>query len=428
MTMPMIQIKYILLLMFCLELKFTSGETISNVQNVLDDFFSPSVYNKEIRGIKDQTKTLEVNLSFSLMYIKGLDEIEEKIDLFGVLFLNWNDERLVWDPEMYNGTNKVYMTAEKVWHPEVTLENPTTSRNYFGDLRRLKSFHKSDGEASLVIGDMFECSCSIDLKSFPWDKQKCTIAFIVWGYVASDVKLVGAQNEIDLQGYQSNGIWALLSTKVYSKSHNIKSILVFEMVLQRRAMFFIVNILLPISTLSVLQLFVFIVPIDSGERISFSLTVLLSISVYMTLISDNLPPGAESVASMCYLLVFIMIESACICLFNICSVALYHRRIENHEICVFWCKFVHVLGTTKRCRRPGENRIKSDVPDKEADCDDEGTMRQNTQISENSREMPLSWRDISKTFDRVTAIFMTLILCFSYLMYAYHVTAGLYSD
>jgi hypothetical protein len=239
---------------------------------------------------------------------------------------------------------------------------------------------------------------------------------------------VGAQNEIDLQGYQSNGIWALLSTKVYSKSHNIKSILVFEMVLQRRAMFFIVNILLPISTLSVLQLFVFIVPIDSGERISFSLTVLLSISVYMTLISDNLPPGAESVASMCYLLVFIMIESACICLFNICSVALYHRRIENHEICVFWCKFVHVLGTRKRCRRPGENRIKSDVPDKEVDCDDEGSMRQNTQISDNSREMPLSWRDISKTFDRVTAIFMTLILCFSYLMYAYHVTAGLYSD
>jgi hypothetical protein len=107
MTMPMIQIKYIMLLMFCLELKFTSGETISNVQNVLEDYFSPSVYNKEIRGIKDQTKALEVNLSFSLMYIKGLDEIEEKIDLFGVLFLNWNDERLVWNPEMYNGTNKV---------------------------------------------------------------------------------------------------------------------------------------------------------------------------------------------------------------------------------------------------------------------------------------------------------------------------------
>jgi hypothetical protein len=121
-------------------------------------------------------------------------------------------------------------------------------------------------------------------------------------------------------------------------------------------------------------------------------------------------------------------QNACICLFNICSVVLYQRRIENQDLCVFWCRFVHVLGTAKRYRRLGENRIKSDVSDKETDCDDDGSMRQNMHVSGNIREKAMSWRDISKTFGRVTATFMTLILCFSFLMYANHVTISLYSD
>lgn len=272
---------------------------------------------------------------------------------------------------------------------------------------------------------MFKCTCSIDLTSFPWDRQTCAITFVVWGYVASEVKLVGAQTEIDLEVYQSNRIWTLSSTKVYSKPHPMKSLLTFEMVLHRRPMFFVVNILLPITTLSVLQLFVFIVPIDSGERISFSLTVLLSLSVYMTLISDNLPPGAESMASMCYLLVCIMVESAFTCLCNIISVALYYRYLENVKLCSFWYWFVKIFCKRQYCTRQGKVQvdIKSDVCENEMGIDNDDRVN-NTHTSQNIKENPITWKDVSKAFDRAIAILMTLLLAFTYFMYGYYVITG----
>ncbi|XP_045199185.2 acetylcholine receptor subunit delta-like [Mercenaria mercenaria] len=416
-------ITIIFALLICIFSKLVNGVSITDIENVLETFFSPANYNREIRGKLDQSQTLDVNLSFALKNIKKLDEIEETIEVFATLFLAWKDERLIWNPNAYNGTDRVYITADKIWRPEITLENPSTSHNFYGDITRILSFHKSNGVASLILGDIFKCGCSIDLTSFPWDKQKCALVFLVWGYSAKEVELVAAKDTIDLQGYQSNGVWTLLSTKVYSKRHPQKSLLVFEVVLQRRPVFFVVNILIPIMTLSVLELFVFIIPIDSGERISFSLTVLLSIAVYMTLISDNLPPRAEIMAAICYLLVFILIQSAFICLLNIVSVALYLQDIEKHQISTFWRIFVHIFGRANSCRRPRKIDKKPNISDENDDAGDEGSF-QNIQTSEMREESAISWKEVSKTFDRVVTIFMGLLLCFGFGMYAYHVITG----
>lgn len=48
---------------------------------------------------------------------------------------------------------QVYMAADKVWRPEVTLVNPSTAHNFFGDITRLLSFHTYNGEASFIIGN-----------------------------------------------------------------------------------------------------------------------------------------------------------------------------------------------------------------------------------------------------------------------------------
>ena len=85
-----------------------NGESIKDVGNVLEDVFNSKDYHKEIRGKLDQTQHIDVNVGFSLQYIKHIDEIEETFEAFGVLFLLWTDERLIWDPKNYNGTNKVF--------------------------------------------------------------------------------------------------------------------------------------------------------------------------------------------------------------------------------------------------------------------------------------------------------------------------------
>jgi hypothetical protein len=54
-------------------------------------------------------------------------------------------------------------------------------------------------------------------------------------------------------------------------------------------MFHVINTLFPVALMAVLIAMVFKLSVDSGEKIGFSLTVLLAYAVYLTMISDNIP-------------------------------------------------------------------------------------------------------------------------------------------
>ena len=47
--------------------------------------------------------------------------------------------------------------------------------------------------------------------------------------------------------------------------------------------------MLPIILSSILVTLVFLVPVESGEKLSYILTVLLTIAVFLTIIGDTLP-------------------------------------------------------------------------------------------------------------------------------------------
>jgi len=54
--------------------------------------------------------------------------------------------------------------------------------------------------------------------------------------------------------------------------------------------------MMPVLLLSVLNLFTFAIPCDSGERISYSITVWLSFAVFLTVITANLPQSSNSIS------------------------------------------------------------------------------------------------------------------------------------
>ncbi len=60
-------------------------------------------------------------------------------------------------------------------------------------------------------------------------------------------------------------------------------------------MFYTINILTPCLTMSLLALLVFYLPPDSGEKVSLGITVLLSFSVFLLLVAENVPKTSEFV-------------------------------------------------------------------------------------------------------------------------------------
>ena len=148
-------------------------------------------------------------------------------------------------------------------------------------------------------------SCESDTTYYPMDYQACTIMVTTWAYTKDEIKLqFDTTTPVELDDYTPNGEWTLLEafgTKEQEKTRKGKtfSSVTFEINLQRRPMFHVLNTMFPVAFMAVLIPMVFKLPPDSGEKIGYSLTVLLAYAVYLTLISDNIPSTSVTVCYLC---------------------------------------------------------------------------------------------------------------------------------
>ena len=63
----------------------------------------------------------------------------------------------------------------------------------------------------------------------------------------------------------------------------------FTLVLKRRPLYYLFNIIIPTVLLATLSAVTFVVPVDSGEKISFGIAILLAFSMFMLILQDNTP-------------------------------------------------------------------------------------------------------------------------------------------
>jgi hypothetical protein len=68
---------------------------------------------------------------------------------------------------------------------------------------------------------------------------------------------------------------------------------VFTLVLTRKPIFYLFYLMLPFFVISVLNCFVFLIPPEEQEKIAFSLSILLSLCVYMMMMTSITPPKAQ---------------------------------------------------------------------------------------------------------------------------------------
>ena len=67
------------------------------------------------------------------------------------------------------------------------------------------------------------------------------------------------------------------------------------MLLKRKARYTVVNVITPIILLFVMDLLVFWLPPESGEKVSLGITVLLSFSVFLLVVDERLPRTSDTV-------------------------------------------------------------------------------------------------------------------------------------
>ncbi|XP_052268515.1 neuronal acetylcholine receptor subunit alpha-6-like [Dreissena polymorpha] len=141
------------------------------------------------------------------------------------------------------------------------------------------------------------------------------------------VQLSTKEVEVDTT-FSENPMWELFDTKAKSEPLGHYSQVSFSFKLRRRPAYVFVNVVLPIMFLSVLNLLVFLLVPESGERVAYCITVLLSIAVIMTIVSAMLPRTSKPVPIVSYKLIVDMVISAAITVVVIFNLRTYSRDPE----------------------------------------------------------------------------------------------------
>ena len=84
-----------------------NSQTPVQVKSLVDNLLSN--YDKRIRPVEDQTLPVTLDVSFSLISIIGVDEVNEKLETSGYLTILWNDSLLRWDPASNNGISTIFL-------------------------------------------------------------------------------------------------------------------------------------------------------------------------------------------------------------------------------------------------------------------------------------------------------------------------------
>jgi len=118
------------------------------------------------------------------------------------------------------------------------------------------------------------------------------------------VDVVNRSASVDLDNYVFNGEWELLTIGVrrneivYACCVEPYPDVTFTIVIRRRTLYYLFNVIFPCLWLTVLSLVGFWLPPDSGEKITLGITVLLAFSVFMLMIAENMPATSEFVPLM----------------------------------------------------------------------------------------------------------------------------------
>ncbi|OWF38748.1 Neuronal acetylcholine receptor subunit alpha-10 [Mizuhopecten yessoensis] len=210
----------------------------------------------------------------------------------------WIDYSLRWNPDEYGGIKVARLPYDSVWRPDIFLYNNADVSTYFSSISS-NIIVTNDGNITWLSMVIFKSSCSINVRYFPFDEQNCSMQFASWTYDGFQVNLVLITHEGDISNYIQNSEWDLqklyVARKVvyYSCCTEPYPDITFYIHIRRRPLFYIFNMVMPCILITLVALLGFYVPSDSGEKVTMGITTLLSMTVFMMLVAENMPPTSN---------------------------------------------------------------------------------------------------------------------------------------
>ena len=131
--------------------------------------------------------------------------------------------------------------------------------------------------------------------------QACLLKFASWSYDNQFMYVDNKSISGDTGFFVENGEWDLLGIPLIR--HNIKYVccvlpfsdVTFWVIIRRKPLYYVFNLVIPSFFLMGTTFMTFYLPVESGEKVSLGVTVLLAITVFLLLVAETMPSQSLSI-------------------------------------------------------------------------------------------------------------------------------------
>ncbi|GFY73445.1 neuronal acetylcholine receptor subunit alpha-7 [Trichonephila inaurata madagascariensis] len=232
-----------------------------------------------------------------------LSSFEEKSQIITTnvwLNLQWVDVNLRWNASEYGGVADLRIPPWKIWKPDVLMYNSADEK--FDGTYHTNVVVRNNGSCTYIPPGIFKSTCKIDITWFPFDDQRCKMKFGSWTYDGNQIDLqLSSVKGGDLSTYITNGEWELIEMPgtrneiVYACCPEPYVDITFCIHIRRRTLYYGFNLIIPCVLISSMALLGFTLPPDSGEKLTLGVTILLSLTVFLLLVAETMPPTSDAV-------------------------------------------------------------------------------------------------------------------------------------
>lgn len=167
------------------------------------------------------------------------------------------------------------------------------------------------------------------------------------------------KHHVDLSDYWKSGTWDIIEVPGKRNVHNhtkpTQMDITFSITIRRKTLFYTVNLILPTVLISFLCVLVFYLPAEAGEKVTLGISILLSLVVFLLLVSKILPPTSLVLPLIAKYLLFTFIMNTLSILVTVVIINWNFRGPRTHRmpnwIRVVFLKYLPIILLMKRPKK-----------------------------------------------------------------------------
>ncbi|XP_056117895.1 5-hydroxytryptamine receptor 3A-like [Rhinichthys klamathensis goyatoka] len=266
------------------------------------------------------------------IYVTSITNVNEKAQSISTqvkMITGWPNSNMTWTPGQYCGIKSYAAPKNMFWTPDICIME--SIKTDFGTKESPYVQLRSEGFTVSTDVLALTTACKMDLYRFPFDTQICNITLQSTVYSDQEIILDTLSDAEwatfkSKEVFQAQGEWDFISINSTSSTigddigESEINQLIYQITIKRRPLLYVINIIIPVFFFLVLDVIASFIDTSGADKVSFKVTLLLSISVMLLILYSTLPSTAENIP---------LIASYCCAVFCLIGIGILETFLVN---------------------------------------------------------------------------------------------------